>query len=145
MKRPRVVGVGALALCALVGLVLTLTAQVPPGTLPGIVSADPFPKGCVDCHKVQPDGKDTRISVLIKQVSKHPDISAIIKSVPADCGMCHRAGVAAGPIANAVHKQHFEAKGSGAFVRTYAGECLSCHAMDATTFAVKVKSAPKNW
>ena len=145
MKRPNVLGVGALALCALVGAVLVLTAQVPPGKLPGLVSADPFAKGCVDCHKVQPDGKDTRINVLLKQVPKHPDISAIVKNVPTDCGMCHKAGAAAGPIANSMHKQHFAAKGNSAFVKTYGGECLNCHTMDATTFAVKVKSALKNW
>jgi hypothetical protein len=145
MRLARVAGTGVLAAAGLVGIVLALTAQVPPGKLPGLVSADPFPKGCVDCHKLQADGKDYRLNVGLKQVAKHPDITSIVKNVPTDCTMCHKAGATAGLISSAVHKAHYEAKGDGAFVKAYGGECLNCHTVNPTTFEVKVKSAPKNW
>ena len=145
MNRARTIGVGVLALAGLVGIVLILTAQVPPGKLPGLVSADPFVKGCVDCHKTQTGGADYRLNVSLKQVAKHPDITNLVKNLPTDCAMCHKAGTAARSLDVVVHKSHYEAKGDGVFVKNYGGDCLSCHTLNTTTFAMTVKVAPKNW
>ena len=146
MKRARLAGIGTLAAACLVGIVLLLTAQVPPGKLPGLVSADPFPKGCVDCHKLQPDGKsDFRLNVGLKAVSGHPDVTSIVKNVPTDCAMCHKAGTKANELNIRVHEAHYGAKGDTTFVKSYGGECLNCHVLNTTTFEMKVKSAPKNW
>jgi hypothetical protein len=151
MRRMKAVGAGLAAAVATVGLVLVLTAQVPPGKLPGLVSTDPFPKGCVDCHKMQPDGKsDYRLSTALKALDigggkKHPDITAVVKEVPTGCTMCHKAGTAAGLISTRVHEAHYKAKADSVFVKAYGGECLNCHTLDQTTFEMKVKSGAKNW
>ena len=145
MKQGKIVGAGLAALAGFVGIVLLLTAQAVPGKLPGLVSADPFGKGCVDCHKVQTDGKDLRVSAVLKGVKNHPNITSIVKNLPTDCTMCHKAGTTAKELNIVLHKVHYELKADSAFVKSYGGECLNCHLFDATTFEMKVKSAPKNW
>ncbi len=145
MRGVRTLGVGILSLAVFVGLVVILTAQVPPARLPGVVSPDPFTKGCVDCHKPQTGGTDYRLNVSLKQVPKHPDVASLVRNVPTDCAICHKAGTAAKALGVVVHKSHYEARGESAFVKTYGGECLSCHTLNATTFAMTVKVAPKNW
>jgi hypothetical protein len=68
LKRRRIV------LCVVAGLVIfggtvALSAQSAGGTpfLPGVAAKDPFPNGCVDCHKDQGDGKD---STVIAELAK---------------------------------------------------------------------------
>jgi hypothetical protein len=145
MKPIRTVGVGVLALACLAGILLLLTAQAAPGKLPGLVSPDPFPHGCIDCHKTQAGGTDTRLNVTLKTVAKHPDIARVVRNVPTDCAICHKAGSGPKGVDIVVHKSHYEARGEGVFVKTYGGDCLSCHALSLTSFEMTVKSAPKNW
>ncbi len=101
------------------------------------------PNGCVDCHKLA-GGSDTRLNVLLA-ARKHIDISAIVKSVPDGCMMCHREGVQAGPLRVQAHRIHFKESQASQFVPPYQGACLVCHSVDAKPGAAKVKIAPKNW
>jgi hypothetical protein len=145
VKRLKSLGIGALALAILVGIVLILTAQIPPGKLPGLVSADPFVKGCVECHKAQTGGTDLRLNVSLKQVARHPDITNIVRNIPTDCAICHKSGTAAKALNVVVHMSHYENRGDSVFVKTYGGDCLICHTLNTTTFAMTNKAAPKNW
>lgn len=145
MRRTKAVATSALVLAVIAGAVLVLTAQVPPARLPGLVSPDPYPRGCVDCHKAQTGGADHRLNVSLNQVARHPDITAVVKSLPEDCAICHKAGTAAQPMDTILHKSHYGKRLDSVFVRVYGGDCLSCHAIDTTSFAVTVKTAPKNW
>ena len=73
------------------------------------------------------------------------DISAIVKSVPDGCMMCHREGVQAGALNKQTHRIHYANPQTNKFVATYRGSCLACHAIDNKTGVAKVKIGPKNW
>ena len=107
-------------------------------------AADPYPSGCVDCHKVA-GGVDTRLNVLLS-AKKHVDIAAIVRSVPDGCMMCHRQGVQTGPLSKQAHPDHNDNPQTNKFTTVYKGTCLSCHKADAAgTPTVALKLAPKNW
>lgn len=112
--------------------------------LSGITVKDAHPNGCVDCH-AKTDSGDYRLNVELKAYKTHPDITAIVRTVPEDCAMCHRAGVAAGAMDLQTHRIHYRNPGENSFVKYYGGECLACHGLDANTGVMKVKSGAKNW
>jgi hypothetical protein len=112
--------------------------------LPGVTVADDHPKGCVDCHKNEGGGRDYRLNTSLA-ADGHVDITAIVKNVPQDCGMCHREGVAAGPLTQQTHKSHYQNPAENVFVNNYQGACLNCHKLDVATGAMSIKSGPKNW
>lgn len=105
---------------------------------------DKSPNGCVDCH-VDGGGSDTRINVLLKDISGHPDVGAMMNTLPKDCFMCHKEGGAASPINIITHKQHYTNPGENLFVTEYDGSCLACHALDLSSGEMTVKNGPKNW
>ena len=125
------------------GLLIGPRAWSQQAYLPGINAADEQPNGCVDCHKVA-GGVDTRLNVVLA-AKKHVDISAIVKSVPDGCAMCHREGVQAGSINKVAHREHLSNPQTSKFVLGYKSACLACHSVDLKTGLVKVKLAPKNW
>ncbi len=129
-------------LIAMIALAAAETAWSQQAPAPKFAVID-TPNGCVDCHKVSA-GSDTRLNVLLA-ARKHVDISAIVKSVPDGCMMCHREGVQAGPLRAQTHRIHFTDSQPSQFVPPYQGACLVCHAADAQTGPTKVKIAPKNW
>ena len=113
--------------------------------LPGITTPDKQPHGCVDCH-VNPgaDGKDHRLPEELKALKvKHADVAKVVKVIPVDCGKCHKEGARAGTVAAFAHKHHLGAP-TTAFI-AQGGSCLSCHALDAKTGMVNVKSGAPNW
>jgi hypothetical protein len=110
--------------------------------LPKFGPAVQTPNGCVDCHKVAA-GADTRLNVQLA-ARKHIDISAIVRSVPDGCIMCHREGVQAGPLRLQTHRIHYVNSQPAQFVPPFQASCLVCHAVDAAG-AAKVKIGPKNW
>lgn len=121
-----------------------LTAVADSPFLPGITVADEHPQGCIDCHKDLGGGRDHRLNVSLK-ADGHVDITAIVKTVPNDCGMCHREGVAAGPLNQRAHQVHYQDPDDNVFVKNYQGACLNCHKLDVASGTMTMKSGPKNW
>jgi hypothetical protein len=113
--------------------------------LPGINSEDKHPKGCVDCHVDAGGGKANRLNVELKKVKDHPDVGAMMNTLPQDCFMCHKEGGAASAINMITHKQHYANPTKNSFVSEYGGSCLTCHKVDLDTGEVTIKNGPKNW
>lgn len=137
--------VGGTVLCLLQPGVTAMSSSPQKGGLPGVTAKDPFPKGCVSCHIKTPKGDERRLSADIRKVKGHPDVSQMMKVIPKDCAMCHKGGPKPAPINTAIHKAHYSKQSASLFVKQFGGSCLACHAMDAKTGAVTVKSGPKNW
>jgi hypothetical protein len=112
---------------------------------------DHVPLGCVDCHTRTPDGKDVRVSTLLKSPDpavvarlkpalpkgmtlkgKHPPLAFPIKDVPASCAKCHTAtSKIAPPMAPMVHAIHLTGE-KNEYVKQFSGDCRHCHKLDAT-------------
>ena len=122
---------------------LTLTAD-DLTKLPGINADDQHANGCVDCHNVDGDN-DYRLNVSLKKISGHPPIDAMVKTLPNDCMMCHKAGAYAGPLSTITHKSHYANPTENEFISNYQGQCLECHSLNLTTGMMTVKSGSKNW
>lgn len=133
----------ALAAVGIVAAALVLSGASAADTawLPGLLQADGFAKGCVDCHKVD-GGKDYRISAYLPK--DHPDVGKL-KTIPVDCATCHKRGGAGPELAGIMHQSHYRNTEKNGFVLYYKGACLNCHAVDTKTGVVSVKSGPKNW
>jgi hypothetical protein len=112
--------------------------------LPGITGKDENPNGCVDCH-VNAGGKDLRITAELANIKGHPKVDKIVKTVPKDCMVCHKASGKGGELNLVIHKAHYAKPSENAFVTSYQGSCLHCHALNMDTGAMTVKSGPKNW
>jgi hypothetical protein len=100
-----------------------------------------YPQGCVDCHKA---GGVDDIGELLSGLG-HRNVDDKTSKVPGDCVECHSDEGGSTPLSEAVHLVHFENPDRNPFVQDYAGNCLHCHALDAKTGVVTVKSGPKNW
>jgi hypothetical protein len=136
-----------LVLAAMVAIVVALSAAAAGTTpfLPGITVKDENPNGCVDCHRNAGAGKDSRLNVsLPANVKGHPDIAKVMKSLPADCAMCHAAGRTAAPLQQVIHQAHYRDPAKNAFVTANQGACLHCHTLS-TEGVAGVKAAAKNW
>lgn len=142
----RKVGTWILAGLAIAGivvaaLVLSGASAADSAWLPGLLQADGFAKGCVDCHKVE--GKDDR-RITTNLPKDHPDVGKL-KTIPTDCASCHKRGGAGPELAGVMHQSHYQNTEKNGFVLYYKGACLNCHAVDVKTGVVSVKSGPKNW
>ena len=122
-------------------LALTWAQDVP--ALSGITVEDAHPNGCIDCHR-SAGANDYRLNVSLKAAG-HPDITAMVKTVPTDCAICHKANTPLQAISQQVHKAHYQNPSENHFVTAYSGECLACHTLNTATGVMTVKSAPKNW
>lgn len=102
-----------ITLAALVALTLSLSLAVS--------AADPYPNGCLDCHKKTAD-KDMSLPTVVKAAyAKHIPVKA-----DADvnfCLKCHKAGSKV-PLSKIAHDAHNKSK---VFTGDYKGSCLSCH------------------
>ena len=139
-QRKRIFIIFAL-LIAVSAITLTADSHI---MLPGVNAEDKHPNGCIDCHSQGADG-DYRLNVSLKELSGHPPIDAMVKTLPNDCMTCHKAGAYAGPLSSITHKSHYANPGENHFVSGYGGQCLECHSLNLTTGAMSVKSGPKNW
>ena len=134
-----------LAGCIIFTVAVVLTwADDGPAALSGITVEDEHPNGCIDCHK-QAGDNDYRLNVSLKEITGHPDITAIVRELPGGCVMCHKDKAPAGALDTITHKYHYENPDENHFVSGYAGECLACHALNTDTGVMTVKSGPKNW
>lgn len=125
--------------------------------IPGLTAPDTMPNGCVDCHKTFPDrNKDERLTTELEKWSrgvhghllelaqaavpegvtlkgKHPDVKALIKVIPDDCLMCHRAGGKNVPaFETLIHGIHLAGR-ENHFVTRAGGHCTHCHKLDKKT------------
>ena len=78
----------------------------------------------MDCHKVS-GSNDYRLNVSLAEIEGHPKIDAIVKNVPQDCMICHKAGTTPGPLSNIAHRNHYSNPANNSFITTYKGACLN--------------------
>ena len=128
---------------AFAGAIGLIWAQDAPA-LSGITAEDAHPNGCIDCHRVAENGNDYRLNVSLTEAG-HPNIATMVRTVPNDCGICHKAGTPLGAVSELTHKAHYANASENHFIAYYQGECLACHALNAETGVMTVKSGPKNW
>jgi len=114
-------------------------------SLPGILGDDPYPAGCVSCHKNDTGAAALKLNLMLARIQGHPKVDAIVKTAPKDCGMCHKEGAKAGTLDSVVHKAHFAKKSDSLFIKQFQGACLNCHHMDLASGLVSIKSGAKNW
>jgi hypothetical protein len=146
------------------------TAPAPPPArkIPGIITEDPYPHACVDCHINYVEmNLDTRISTLMNlwaekaepklvakaQASspkdlilkgKHPNAVAALKDIPAGCIVCHgKESTTAPPFANMIHNIHLVGGEENHFLTMFQGECTYCHKFDLATGHWTMPSAPE--
>lgn len=143
MKNAKKILVPLLAVMFLTSITLGLAwAETP--SLPGITVKDTHPNGCIDCHKIEGSNNYT-LPAELKKFPNHPDITNVVKNVPTDCLMCHRAGTTAGPLSQRLHKVHYQNPTTNHFISSFGGDCLNCHTLDLKTGVMGVKSGPANW
>ena len=95
--------------------------------LSGIATAGD--EGCTTCHA----GPMALNTLLAAKVENHPDIAAMVNTVPTDCAMCHAKGT---PMAlmEIVHARH------------EGVDCATCHVIDAESgMPTSTKAGAKNW
>ena len=112
--------------------------------LPGITVKDPYPDGCIDCHKDEGGGKDFRLNTELSKLNGHPKIDNIVKTVPKDCLICHKGGPKPPALGQSLHMVHFQKPSENVFVTQFKGACLNCHSLDLATGVTSLKSGPKN-
>jgi hypothetical protein len=142
MKRILATAVGMTAMLVSMQLLPVATASgaeadVP--ELPGITSPDPYPEGCVSCHKGELLLK-TKLDAL-----KHRNIDAKVAVIPTDCKKCHSEEGGMDPLANIAHSMHYASGSKSDFVTRYNGSCLNCHQVATGSGEVTVKSGKRNW
>jgi len=133
-----------------------VTTEVKPevkiSDIPSITTPDRTPHACVDCHKNYTEMKmDARLKTVLakwqtgadpeivakaqaaapggrKLTGKHPDIQALVKTIPDDCLMCHvQSSVVAPPFSKLLHAIHLVGGKDNHFLTMANGTCTSCH------------------
>ena len=133
--------------------------------IPGITTPDKTPHACVDCHINHPEMKmDFRLTKTLAQwqagvtpeilgkakaatlagaalTGKHPDVQALVKTIPDDCLMCHsRDSKQAPPFSRLLHAIHLVGGKDNHFLSMLNGTCTNCHKLDEKTGAWRVGS-----
>jgi hypothetical protein len=142
MNRAGLVLLSLLAIAAVFPAALAAQTAAP---LPGILTVDPYPDGCVSCHKNDANAVPLKLNLMLAKIQGHPKVDAIVKTAPKDCGMCHKAGAKMGDLSPVVHMAHFAKKADSLFIKQFQGSCLYCHRMDLASGLVSIKSGAKNW
>jgi len=146
------------------------TAPAPPPArkIPGIITEDPYPHACVDCHINYVEmNLDTRFSTLMELWSekvepklvakaqasapkglmlkgKHPNAVAALNDIPAECINCHsKESTTAPPFANMIHNIHLTGGQENNYLTIFQGECTYCHKLDLTSGHWTMPSAPE--
>lgn len=150
------------------GRVAAQDAPAPPmRAIPGITADDAFPHACVSCHVVLPDGRDMRLSALLRRLAegadsalltraqpaapagvtltgRHPRVSSGLGDIPAGCLACHgRTASEAPPFARLIHRIHLVGGEANHFLAMFQGECTYCHKLDPATGAWRIPSGPE--
>ena len=113
----------------------------------GITVEDVNVSGCVDCHYKESDETDYRLSTSLGELveeGKHPDVSAMVNTIPDDCVMCHSEQMAEGmgtePLGPMMHKIHLVGGADNYFITGFEGQCTHCHGFDEATGGFSIKS-----
>lgn len=141
MRRFGIYSIAIIALTIVLSVILVAADNDSSPLLPGLTSADEFPNGCVDCHKK--DSSARAINVILADLDDHPNVAAMMKTIPDSCNMCHKEGGSAEPLQS--HKIHYEDPHSNKFVVEFDGSCLHCHRLNISDNSMALKSGPKNW
>ena len=110
-------------------------------TLAGEPGPGPYVRGCVDCHT---EGGAENLGALLAGMG-HKNVDKMTESVPGDCAECHSDDGGYSLLSELSHMFHYDDPARNVFIRDYGGNCLHCHALDAGTGAITVKTGPKNW
>lgn len=135
--------------------------------IPGITSADKFPRACVDCHINMPDiNRDERIGTMMSEWTsgvrkelldkarsvanggaslrgRHPAVTGALEDIPAACVTCHeRTDSRAPPLGPLLHIIHLTGQ-ENHFLRIFQGECTHCHKLDTDTGKWSMPTAPE--
>jgi len=130
----------------------------PARKIPGIVSKDPYPRACVDCHINYVEmNLDTRFSTQMNQWSekvqpkllakaqasaprgmilqgKHPKVTGAFRDIPGECLRCHNKGSQTSPpFGDLMHNIHLTGGEENHFLTLFQGECTYCHKLDLST------------
>ena len=92
----------------------------------GVVAAGE--EGCVSCHA----GPMAINELLTAKVPNHPDVGAMVNTIPDDCAMCHAKDSEMALMA-LIHPRH------------EGVDCQNCHVVDENNMPTGVKSGAKNW
>jgi len=129
-----------------------------PRDIPGIITDDMFPSGCVNCHLNFTDrSMDTRISTLLIKwqenvdlellekaqaaasegvvlLGKHPFATESIKDIPLTCIKCHSSMPQKAPIfGQMIHLIHLTGGKDNHYMTLFQGECTYCHKFNSNT------------
>lgn len=140
----------------------------PPTGAVGATAPDPFPNGCVDCHRNYPErNMDVRLSTLLvgwrkeveprllakaraasapgaKLAGKHPEAAGSLSSIPGGCLTCHSSrSTNAPPFASMMHAIHLTGGPENHYIAHFQGACTHCHKLDAATGRVRVPTGPE--
>jgi len=85
-------------------------------------------EGCVTCHA----GPMALNALLPQKYPNHPDVGAMVNTVPTDCAMCHAKGSDKALMA-IIHPKH------------EGVDCGNCHVVDDAGAPTGVKTGAKNW
>jgi cytochrome c553 len=129
-------------------------------------AADAVPGACVDCH-VKTAEADLRLSVLmaamtrqveapllarlqaaapkgVKLKGKHPNVAALMKSIPDGCLKCHaRTSKSIPALSQLLHVIHLAPGEENDRFAKAAGSCASCHKLNPATGAQVIPSGPE--
>ena len=100
-----------------------------------------YPAGCVSCHDGDVMGT---VGAQLDELG-HPDVADWTETVPNDCTECHSEDGGYITLSEAIHMAHYREHAENAFLRDFGGQCLHCHALDAETGMVGIKSGARNW
>jgi hypothetical protein len=125
---------------------VTLLTLITGAVYSGIVYADEYPAGCVDCHVQGTGAQDMRINAVLNRVG-HGKAAERSKDIPTDCLRCHSYAkdAWASPLGNLVHRAHYKSPEENAFTTQYGGSCQHCHNMEGESGKAGLKSGERNW
>lgn len=136
-------------------------------SIPGITVEDTRPNGCVDCHQKDGDQSHPSLTLLIQEWTeevsselvekaqaaassevtfkgKHPDVGAMISTIPEDCLTCHSKQsakmIGAPELGRLTHLIHLVGGAENDFITGYQGQCVQCHALDKETGEWTIKN-----
>jgi len=122
--------------------------------IPGINVPDPYSKGCVSCHKNNPEMRfDGRLSAILHSWNDAVDAKVLAKaqtmvpegvilqgkhafrvtpetSIPEACNKCHGKIKSAPRLFQLLHKIHLTGNQDNLFMTKFQGECTYCHKFD---------------
>ncbi len=102
------------------------TATKTYGTLAALAADDPYPNGCVSCHK-KTSVTDRSLPAYVKRIEDHPQVKGATISSCYDCHEAQKNYSLYKKFYMYLHKFHWQ---SDVFYGTLKGQCFSCHTVE---------------